>query len=267
MRDIALVLMLGACGSSTVSSNGPSDASVMVDVPDVPPEAKRTREGLCSIWTFNEPAGSASAFDSSNNPSVELYVQNVPANNIYPAEFMAGDLVATQPARVISEEGSRINTCADSGAVTFEAWVLPTAATQGTQAEPAFIAGMSMSVTDRNIAFLQAGNKFMGVVKTSAAVDGTPRIVSTTDVITSSPTHLVLVADATRRTLYVNNAAATAGTPAAPTGWNLTAPMLLFDEYPHARQWTGRFSLVAVYKRALTPEEIQIHWGLRPNAD
>lgn len=263
MRRIGIVLVLIGC-SGSVDSSGPSDSSVMVDVPDVPPEARRSRDALCALWQFNEMAGSTSAFDTSDNPAVELYVQNAPANNIYPAVFMGGELIATQPARVISEEGSRINDCANTGAITLEAWVQPGMAMQGTSAEPAFVAGISSSITERNIALLHAGDKWLGLVKTSGATDGTPRILSSTDVTATAMTHIVLVADATRRTLYVNNAATTTGTPAAPTGWNTTSPMLLFDEYQHTRQWMGRFALVAVFKRALTPEEIQIHWVLGP---
>ena len=267
MRRIGIVLMLVGCGSSSFDNTKDPDASVvMADVPDVPPEAKRSKEGLCALWAFNEPAGSMSAFDTSDNPAVELYVQDVPGNNIFPAMFMGGDLVATQPARVISAEGSRINDCGNSGAVTLEAWVRPATPVQGTMAEPTFVAGISSSITERNLALLQAGNKWLGLVKTSAATDGTPQLLSSVNVAPDVMTHVVIVADATRRTMYINNAPFSAGTPAPPTGWNTGSPMLLFDEYQHTRQWLGRFGLVAIYRRALTLEEIQVHWVLGPTA-
>lgn len=239
----------------------------MIDVPDVPPEAMRTRVGLCALWTFNEPAGSAFAFDTSPNPPVALELMNAPGNGVFPAAFESGDLVATMPSRVISAEGTRLADCALSGAVTMEAWIRPASGDQGTVAEPVFAAGLSGNIGQRNIALLQGGTKWVAVVRNSAAnIDGTPQIIASVDVVANTMSHVVITADATRRALYVNNAATNAGTPSAVSAWDATYPMVLFDEYQHARQWTGRLALLAIFNRALTTDEIQTHWVLGPTS-
>jgi hypothetical protein len=269
VRCIGLALVLvGSVGCEFSTALQPTDPDApMIDVPDVPPEAMRTRVGLCALWTFNEPAGSAFAFDTSQNPSVALEVMNAPGNGVFPAAFESGDLVASMPSRVISAEGTRLADCAASGAVTLEAWLRPASGTQGIPTEPVFAAGISGNIGERNIAIMQGGTKWVAVVRNSAAnADGLPQIIPSVDVVANTMSHVVITADATRRALYVNNAPTMAGTPAAVSAWDPTYPMVLFDEYQHARQWTGRVALLAIFNRALTPDEIQTHWVLGPTA-
>jgi hypothetical protein len=86
----------------------------------------------------------------------------------------------------------------------------------------------------------------------------------------AQPVHLVLVASATERALYVDGTAYRAPAPSTGIGaLNKPLPALRwFDYFPvsigqerdtptEKRPWLGTIWLAAIYNRALTPAEIQ----------
>jgi hypothetical protein len=117
---------------------------------------------------------------------------------------------------------------------------------------------------------LQAGDKWRGLVRTTAALDGQPDLDSTSLAAvvgkTAGMTHLVLVADATQRILYVDDVPEAIGVPGAPMTWDPTYAMALFDEPQHARQWLGTLALVALYDRGLSAAEVHQNFALGPAA-
>lgn len=252
--------MLAACGFEVVGMT-PDDARM----PDMgpPPEGidmsmpqGRVTTGLVGLWTFNDQAGSTFAMDSSGKqPAVpaEIFTGGM----IFAPAFSNGRLVATTIARVFTQESSRLAMdCIAGGGATLEAWAMPQFDVEGTSAEAAFVVGLAANVGSRNIAILHAGNRWRGLVRTSAAMDGTPALESTTAPTIASLTHIVVVADATQRKLYINGVMEATSAPSALQGWNPTYPMAMFDEYQHARQWTGALALVALYDHALSEADI-----------
>ncbi len=257
-------LVLTGCGFEITTSN--PDAVDMAIPPDEPPPVGRVRSGLIGFWTFDDPAGSLFLADTSGVSStvpMQVYAQGgIPAPMI-----TNGNLFADNPVRLYTAEGSHLAPdCIASGAVSLEAWVSPRANFQGQPGEPAFLVGLATNVVSRDIALLQDGDKWVGLVRTTAAADGSPRLTSTTTATTAGMTHLVLVASATQRILYVNGAAQAVGTPGPLTGWDPTYPLALMDEYQHARQWIGTVALVALYNRALSQAEVTNNFDLGANA-
>jgi hypothetical protein len=103
-------------------------------------------------------------------------------------------------------------------------------------------------------------------VRTTADVNGKPDLVSTTDIVAGAMTHLVLVADATQRILYVDGKAdVTDPAPGPPLGWDASYKMLLGNEFSQNRPWAGTFALVAMYKQALTSQLVTLNYGVGPN--
>jgi len=113
---------------------------------------------------------------------------------------------------------------------------------------------------------LQAGDKWVGRVRTTTNQDGTPSLLSTSVASTLAMTHLVLVADATQRILYVDDVPEAIGIPGAPMGWDTSHVMALLDEPPHGRQWLGSLALVALYDRALSVDEVHQNFMSGPDA-
>ncbi len=259
--------MLGACGF-TIANNGPTDGP-LPDVPDAPPDVSdtgRVRAGLIGFWTFDDTAGSAFLAETSGAGStvpIEVYTQGgIPAPML-----VNGNLIANMPVRMFTAESNRLPAdCIAGGGVTLEAWVMPRANFQGQSGEPAFVVGLAANVGSRNIAFLQDGDKWVGLARTTAALDGSPRLVSTSSASSTAMTHLVLTASPSQRILYIDGVPQVMGTAGPLTGWDLTYPLAVLDEYQHARQWTGTVALVALYNRGLSAPEIARNFSLGPNA-
>ena len=265
MRGFAITVACGlastlfACGfevTGAPTTDGPIDTQP--PPPDIPePPATRVSDGLVGLWTFDDAAGSRLLADTSGaTPPIPLEV--VVGGSIAEPMLVNGNLVATTPGRIHSALNTRLpREPAMAGAVTLEMWVQPNAAVQGTSLEPSFVGGLAANVASRNIAFLQAGGTWIGLVRTTAAIDGTPALRSSTLASTTKMTHLVLVASPTQRVLYVDNTIEDTGIAGGPLAWDLSYPMALIDEFQHARQWTGSLALVALYRRALTPDEVR----------
>lgn len=226
------------------------DASPAIDA-----ESTRVRDGLLALWSFDEAAGSLVATDTSGHADpVPLRVE-IGGSSAAPT-FSSGTLVASQPGRLLSVERSRLPAdCIAAQAVTLEVWAAPASAIEGTPTEASFVAGLAANIQARDIAILHAGNHWVGRVRTTAAADGTPSLEA--DVPTSTAmTHVVVVADASTRALYVDGQLAASSAAGPLLGWDPTYPMMLVDEFQHARQWTGTLALVALYGRALTAPEV-----------
>lgn len=236
------------------------------DATDSRPDAepiRRVKQGLIGFWTFNEPDGSRIAADTSGSAD-PVPLQVITSPTIAAPTFSGGALVVDPPARLFSALSTRLNgDCISKGAVTLEVWARPLVGDPN-PTDPLFVAGLATMVQTRNIALLQAGTRWVGRVRTTAAADGTPDLTSTSTVSTTSFSHIAIVASASERTMYVDDAPQAVGTPGTLDAWDPTYPLALVDEYQHARMWTGTLTLVALYNRALTPAEVHQNFVAGP---
>ena len=266
---LACLVCVAGCGfQSSAAAGDASDANQVpadgaADAPDTGP-ASRTRTGLIGLWEFNETAGTTIGETSGATPAVPLTV--APPGIV---TFSAGTMTPVG-MEVISSGTPRVHLNADvnaSHAVTLEAWVMPGGGNQGTVAAPAVVAGLCATVYSRNISILQAGKRWVARVRTTADGNGGPDLTSSTDITPGAMTHLVVVADATQRILYVNGKAdAVDPAPGPPLGWDTTYKMVLGNELAGGRQWTGTFALVAMYNQALTSALVTTNYSAGPNA-
>jgi hypothetical protein len=154
--------------------------------------------------------------------------------------------------------------------VTLEAWVSPAAATEGTVAAPATIAGIDSSTVSRNISILQAGDQWLGRVRTNMTdpqwQNGGPDLLPAPSVVVAGVmTHVVLVADATTRALYVDGELIASTPGEAPFKWDGSYKMVLAnDNNTLMRAWAGTYALVALYDRALGSDEIEANFIAGP---
>lgn len=193
-----------------------------------------------------------------------LDVEVNPGAGINAPTFASGSLVVNTPARLLSAINTHLNSdCISSGAVTLEVWAKPAIA-EPNPSDPLFVAGLAANISERNVALLQRGNRWVGRVRTTAAVDGSPELVSTSAPSTTAFTHIAIVADSTQRVMYVDNSSQAVGTPGPLTAWDSTYRMALVDEVQHARMWTGTLALVALYNKALTRQEVHQNFQAGP---
>jgi len=218
---------------------------------------------LIGFWTFNDPAGSRVAADTSGVADL-VPLQVITNATIALPTFASGFLVVDPPAKLHSDLSTHLN--ADSinaRAVTLEVWARPLASNQFA-ADPLFVAGLTTSVLQRNIALLQNGPHWEARIRTSSAAEGTPALTSTSSVSTTSFSHIAIVASATERTMYVDGAPQAMSPPGTLDGWDPSSPFALVDEFEHARSWTGTLALVAMYNRALTAAEVHQNFVAGP---
>lgn len=226
------------------------------------------KQGLIAFWTFDDPTGSATAEDTSGNAHpvpLEIVTNSNPNpdKHIDPPVFSSGSLVVETPAKLFSALNTHLDLdCKIAGGVTLEIWAKPLVPDANTNT--LFVAGLSFNVQQRNIALLQAGTHWVGRVRTAQASDGSPDLTSTSSVSTTSFSHIAIVADATQRTMYVDDSSQATGIAGTLNGWNESFAMALVDEYPHGNMWTGTLALVALYNRALTREEVHQNFAAGP---
>lgn len=244
------------------------DAPVPIDAPidaiDAP-EVGRTRTGLIGLWELDETRGElgdALADTSGQQPPVPLTVK-------FGTATLAGGMMTPDSMNVITSASKpRLNQEAMvARAVSLEAWVKPSLADQGTEAAPVVVAGLSGNINSRNVSLMQAGTKWIARVRTTPDANGKPALTFAFDVAADAMTHLVVVADATQRLLYVNGVPTMPDpAPGPPLNWDQSYVMTLGNESSGNRQWAGTFALVAIYARALTSEQIMRHYIAGPDA-
>lgn len=250
-------LALQACGFTVPDAPADARRDGPADVPgDIDVGIPRVKQGLIGLWTFNDVPGSQFATDTAG-VGAPVPLEVITTDGIAAPTFGGGTITANLPVRLVSSRNSHLaSDCVVAGGVSLEAWVKPASATQGTTPEPTFITGLAESIDLRDVGLMQAGTRWLAQVRT-AGTDGKPNLQSTTTAVTSSFTHLVVVANATQRVLYVNGQPEASTPPGPLVGWDPSYAMTLMDEYQHARAWTGTVALVALYNRALTAQEVQ----------
>jgi hypothetical protein len=253
VRVAILTILVSAC--SFKDGLVPAMRDSAVDAPiDVPPDAfvQLRAPGAVAMWTFRETGGTT-LDDAIPGKPIPLMLS--PTSMV---THLDGSLRIDARSTAVSSPTPHVNADAKkTGGVTLEAWVMPADATQGA-AQYAVIASITVSVMLHNISLEQRGGIWAARVRTVATTTSGDPVIPGPIVDTSKPTHLVLVADATQRVLYVN------GTPyvSAPedpgvlTNWDPNFKIRFFDEDSADRHWQGTVWLVAMYARALAPAEI-----------
>jgi hypothetical protein len=247
----------------------PADIDAPIDTPresmggEDPPSARFT-DNLIGFWTFDEPAASPEARDTSASAVLVPMTVFEDATHMAPT-FSGGRITAETRSLLFSAKNNHLPPdCESANAVTLEAWVAPNPANQGSVAQPVFITGLAKSVTDRDVVLLHTNDRWLARVDTGTA-DGKPDLVSTS-ATAMTWTHLVVVADGTARTLYVNNVAEATDLGGSFAGWDTTVAMHLFEEPQRTRHWLGSIALVALYNRALTPTQVEQNFIAGPDS-
>ncbi len=147
---------------------------------------------------------------------------------------------------------------------TFELWVVPA---NLTQSGPARLISVGGDPSKQNFVLGQIGSDVqVRLLHTAKDRKAKPRL-TVTNVMSTTLTHIVHIYDGTEERLYINGveqpqAVVRSGSFA---NWDATDKFSVGNEATSDRPWHGTVRLVAVYDRALTPEEILQNYMAGPS--
>jgi hypothetical protein len=212
--------------------------------------AQRVSAGLLALYPFNETAGAIVRNVGPLGSAIDLTIGDTSRTTRVPS-----GLRLDQGTVLASPTATALNTAITSAnAFTTELWIDP--ATSGQL--NAMLLGLSVNSNARNLGIVQEATVLDGYLRTGATnLLGQPPTQAVGQVL-AGPTHVVFTRTPQgATTLYVNGAAVATGTRAKTLGnWASTARLHLGGERDGSKPWLGTYRLVAMYNRALTPEEV-----------
>ena len=134
--------------------------------------------------------------------------------------------------------------------------LLPLLRERGT---PTTIVNASGSIVSYSALIGQVGDKWIGRSRSNqTSGDAMPEITATAPIVANKITHLVLVANASARILYVDGMPYSSSPSGAGTvDWDEAYKLRLGDAITYDRQWLGTIWLLAIYDRALSAAEVK----------
>lgn len=214
---------------------------------------ERSSNGLELLYHFCEADGNTIR-DSSPGGPLNLKLDSIDniARSSAGIAFKAPVLILSeQPPKKLSESVQR------SQAITLEAWITPH---DTKQAGPARILTLSSGPNQRNFTIGQEGDKFEVRLRTSKTDgNGVPGLVSPAGSVQTKRTQVVFTREKSGKArLYIDGKeVASRDWPGDFNNWDPTFHFAVANETTRDRAWLGTLHQVAVYSRALTPEEIQ----------
>jgi hypothetical protein len=228
------------------------------------------RAGLQALYQFDERSGNTVRDRSGQADPLDLQIDSMSAVVWVPG----GGLSVRQSTLIASAQPAErlIRACQATNAISVEVWVRPA---RTNQQGPARIVTCSEDIHGRNFTLghgIRQGYPSdvydMRLRTSSTSRNGRPSLTTPVGALRAERTHVVYTreADGTAR-LYVNGVLqppniiepdeSHQGLIAGDfTNWNLAYRLALANEFTRERTWLGDYYLVAIYNRALEPDEI-----------
>ena len=219
----------------------------------------RVAGGLVALYGFEEAEGEIVHDSSRVGEPLDLKIREPQKTRWIPGA------IEIRESTLIHSDGDAAkiaDACRESNALTIEAWLAPANARQS---GPARIVTLSRGASTRNVSFGQEGaNYHIRLRTTQRDANGEPAVASKGGVA-EQLTHFVYTRNADgKANVYLNGQFNTMGTvPGDFSNW-LAFPFGLANEFDTARTWLGQLHLVALYARALTPEEVEQNFKAGP---
>ncbi|HPF13096.1 MAG: LamG domain-containing protein [Planctomycetes bacterium] len=225
----------------------------------VPEALERVKDGIVVEYRFDEATGTQIHDRSGQTPALDLVVENGTA-----VRWISGGLSIQSPTLLNTLGPARrlTETIRRTGAISLEAWVRQT----GEQAaKPAHLIGVSKGNRMRNFTLAQGLGQGAGgagfqvnLRTTDSNLNGDPGIASSEAGPTGAVQHVVYTRTSAGTTcLYVDGErVAEATLPGTLENWDSSYSLAVANEVGATRPWLGDLFLIAVYDRALSPQEI-----------
>jgi hypothetical protein len=222
----------------------------------------RVTDGLIVLYEFDEGSGSTVNDRSGVDPALDLTIDD-PANVSWSGDHLTIDNGTA--LRTSSEATKVFSRVVQNNQLTVEAWVKPSSLI-AVGVPPDRIVTMSSSTSQRNFLLGQDAETYAARFRTPSERNGNPTIYTTPASATTSLTHLVFTHDSNgTEVLYVNGAVDTTYSRAGDTStWDPSFPLIVANEATRDREWLGELHLIAIYDRALSPEEVEHNFTVGP---
>ncbi len=251
-----------------VDSTMPSeDARVDSTMPSEDAGESRAQDGLVVLYDFKEDRGRTVRDVSGVAPAIELTISDDKKT-----ERIADGGLRIKEAVVVKSSGAAvkvIESCMTSNAITVEAWIK---ASKASQQGPARIITISKDTIARNVTVghgrsdATASDSFMVRLRTTATSgDGEPAVETPAGTALEAVQHLVYVRSAAGRArMFVNGVSKVEkSVQGAFDNWDKSFALALGNELTNDRAWLGEYYLVAIYCRELSETEIQGNYRAR----
>ena len=241
------------------NSNGPGPGGG-----ELPTPGDRVTEGLQVLYDFSAGWGNTIADVSGVGTALDLTIQNTAA-----VQWANQGLIVKTPTTISSSGPAKkiIDACKATNEITIEAWLQPATTEQG---GPARIVSVSDNVNSRNVTLgqgLKNGEPTslynLRLRTINSDNNGIPSISTPNGSLLTEMTHVVFTRDSEgNATLYMNGQERAIDKLQGDfSNWAGGFRLLLANERTGDRPWLGTFTLVAVFDRALTPEEVQHNYS------
>ena len=215
--------------------------------------SRRVARGLVALYRFEEGSGTIVNDVSEAGEPLELNVTD-PMSVIWSADGLA----IISPTVVASAGAATkiIAACRATNEISIEAWIRPA---KTDQEGPARIVSVSSDPYNRNFTLGQDGADYNIRLRTTETGDnGDKPSLSAENVVRAELTHVVYTRDGSGvAKVYVNSVErASRSIDGDFSNWGKGYRLALANEFTKDRPWVGVISLVAIYDRALSLDEI-----------
>jgi hypothetical protein len=241
-----------------------TDQRQISDGAEVDSNDQRYSTNRIAYWEFKEGAGPTAADTSGVAPAMDLTLSGADVSWLtnYGIDIVDGMAIAdeTTSRKLFDEIADPV---AGSQQYSLEAWIVPANIDQGDNTPR--IASYSRNTGSRNFTLGQVFYQYAfrnRTVSASSTTNGTPAMLTYDMDRDAQATlqHVVITYDVNNgRRFYVDGRWTNDVDEAEPQplwNWDPTHQFMLGNERTSGRQWLGKVQLVAIYRQALTPEQI-----------
>jgi len=222
----------------------------------------RVVDGLIVHYDFDEGRGSTVRDKSGVTPPLDLTIDE-PGNVTWSQGHLTID--SGTVLRTLGAASKVYANVAASNEITLEVWVKPSSLVS-VGIPPDRIVSMSSDAGQRNFLLGQDATNYAVRFRTPGQNNGNPTVATSAASAQLSLTHVVYThrADGSE-VIYIDGLEDTTFERTGDTStWDASFPLVLGNESDAGREWLGEFHLVAIYDRALSPNEVDQNFSVGP---
>jgi hypothetical protein len=225
---------------------------------------RRTIDGLLALYDFGLAAGATVRDVSGVEPALDLQIVNAKAVKRSKGSL---EIRGNTMIRSIKVPTKIIKTVKGTGQLTVEVWVRPA---NLKQEGPARIVTISKDTSNRNFTLGQDGHNYDLRLRTSkTSRNGMPSMPAPAKSVTTKLSHLAYSRERSGKARFFINGKQVAEKNVSGDlkNWDGSYRLCLGNEFSNDRAWKGSYHLVAVYGRALSPQEVKKSFEAGAGAD
>ena len=224
----------------------------------------RVIDGLLALYDFGSASGSTVKDVSGVEPPLDLQIDNPKAVKRTKGSLQIHGVTMIRSIKVPTKITKTVK---GTGQLTVEAWVRPANLKQN---GPARILTISKDISNRNFTLGQDGNKYDLRLRTSkTSRNGMPSLAAPANTVTTNLVHLTYSREPSGKARFYVNAKQVAEKTVAGDlkNWDGNYRLSMGNEFSNNRPWQGSYRLLAIYGRALSPQEVKKNFEAGAGAD